>query len=62
MGQLAPDNSVPLTGLFDGGTRVLAAQAIGSVTITIATFVVALAVMHLVNAMGILCASAEGEA
>ncbi len=62
-GPLAPDNSAPLKGLFyGGGTQVLLAQAIGSVTITIATFVSAMAVMYLVNAMGLLRVSAEGEA
>ena len=62
-GPLAPDNSAPLRGLFyGGGTQVLLAQAIGSVTITIATFVSALAVMYLVDAMGLLRVSAEGEA
>jgi Amt family ammonium transporter len=62
-GPLAPDNSAPLTGLFyGGGTTVLAAQAIGSATITVATFVVSLVVMYAVNALGLLRVSAEGEA
>jgi Amt family ammonium transporter len=61
-GPTAPDNSAPLAGLFyGGGTTVLVAQAIGSVTITLATFGVSLAVMYAVNAMGILRVSAEGE-
>jgi Amt family ammonium transporter len=61
-GPLAADNSAPLAGLFyGGGMTVLAAQAIGSVTITLATFGVSLAVMYAVNAMGILRVSAEGE-
>jgi ammonium transporter, Amt family len=61
-GPLAPDNSAPLAGLFyGGGTTVLAAQAVGSVIITVATFVVSLAVMYAVNAMGLLRVSADGE-
>src|SRR5499427_4966778 len=45
-GPTAPDNSAPLTGLFyGGGWTVLAAQAIGSLTITVATFGVSLAIM-----------------
>lgn len=61
-GPLAADNSAPLRGLFyGGGTQVLMAQAIGSLIITVATFSVALAVMYLVNAFGLLRVSAEGE-
>jgi Amt family ammonium transporter len=61
-GPISPDNSVPLKGLFyGGGTQVLAAQAIGSLTITLCTFAVAMAVMHLVNATGLLRVSEEGE-
>ena len=61
-GPLAADNSAPLAGLFyGGGTTVLAAQAIGSVIVTTATFTVSLAVMYLVNAIGVLRVSAEGE-
>ena len=61
-GVLAPDNSAPLAGLFyGGGTTVLAAQAVGSLIITVATFVVSLVVMYAVNAMGLLRVSAEGE-
>src|SRR5262245_15437558 len=49
-GPLAPDNAAPLTGLFyGGGFQVLAAQAIGSVIVTSATFVVALALMYAVD-------------
>jgi len=59
---LAADNSAPLKGLFyGGGTTVLMAQAIGSAIVTCATFGVALAVMYLVNATGLLRVSAEGE-
>src|SRR5205807_8186042 len=61
-GPLAADNSAPLAGLFyGGGLAVLAAQAIGSAIVTVATFAVAYAVMYLVNAMGLLRVSREGE-
>ncbi len=61
-GPIAPDNTAPLTGLFyGGGSTLLIAQAIGSLTITAATFGVALAVMYVVNAMGVLRVTAEGE-
>jgi Amt family ammonium transporter len=61
-GPIAADNSAPLTGLFyGGGVTVLTAQAIGSLIVTTATFGVALAVMYLVNATGLLRVSAEGE-
>jgi Amt family ammonium transporter len=62
-GPLSPDNSAPLTGLFyGGGTTVLAAQAIGSAIVTLATFGVSLAVMYAVDAVGLLRVSPEGEA
>jgi ammonium transporter, Amt family len=61
-GPFAPDNSAPLRGLFyGGGFTVLTAQAIGSAIITTSTFVVAMAVMHSVNAFKMLRVSAEGE-
>ncbi len=61
-GPIAPDNSAPLKGLFyGGGTQLLVAQIIGSATITIATFAVALAVMYAVNATGTLRLPAEAE-
>jgi Amt family ammonium transporter len=61
-GPFAADNSAPLAGLFyGGGTTVLVAQAIGSAIITCATFGSALLVMYVVNAMGLLRVSAEGE-
>ena len=61
-GPFAADNTAPLKGLFyGGGTTVLLAQAIGSAIVTVATFGVALAVMYLVNATGLLRVSAEGE-
>jgi Amt family ammonium transporter len=62
-GVLAPDNSAPLTGLFyGGGFKVLEAQGIGSLIVTISTFVVAMVVMYTINAMGLLRVEAEGEA
>lgn len=61
-GPLGPDNSAPLKGLFyGGGTTLLKAQFIGSATITISTFAVAMAVMYAVHAMGMLRVSREGE-
>ncbi|HEY1374386.1 MAG TPA: ammonium transporter [Candidatus Binatia bacterium] len=61
-GPLGPDNSSPLTGLFyGGGAQVLAAQAIGSVIVTSATFAVSLGLMYAVNALGVLRVSEEGE-
>jgi ammonium transporter, Amt family len=62
-GPLTADNSAPLTGLFyGGGMTVLAAQAIGSVIVTVSTFTVAMVVMLTVNALGQLRVSKEGEA
>jgi len=61
-GALGADNTAPLKGLFyGGGFQVLIAQAIGSLIITVSTFVVALALMYAVNALGILRISEEGE-
>jgi Amt family ammonium transporter len=61
-GNFAADNTMPLKGLFyGGGFQVLTAQFIGSAIITISTFVVGLALMYAVNAMGILRVSEEGE-
>jgi Amt family ammonium transporter len=61
-GPLSADNSAPLRGLFyGGGTQVLVAQAIGSLIVTVSTFVVAIAVMWAVNAIGLLRVSKEGE-
>jgi Amt family ammonium transporter len=61
-GPFAADNSAPLRGLFyGGGTQVLVAQLIGSATITVSTFVAAFVVMKVVNAMGHLRVSEEGE-
>ena len=61
-GPLAADNSAPIRGLFyGGGTAVLLAQLIGRAIVTVTTFAVAYAVMYLVNTMGILRVSREGE-
>jgi ammonium transporter, Amt family len=61
-GPFAADNSAPLKGLFyGGGMQVLIAQCIGSLIVTVSTFVVALALMYAVNAMGLLRVSEEGE-
>src|SRR6266478_1048374 len=62
-GPLAADNSAPLAGLFyGGGLAVLKAQAIGSaVTTSMTALAVAMAVMLVVNATGLLRVSEEGE-
>ena len=61
-GQFGPDNAAPLTGLFyGGGVQVLVAQCIGSLIVTVATFVVAMLVMLVVKAMGQLRISEAGE-
>ncbi|HEY7336790.1 MAG TPA: ammonium transporter [Bryobacteraceae bacterium] len=61
-GPLAPDNGMPLTGLFyGGGMTLLKAQLIGSVVVTFATFSVALVLMYAVHMMGVLRVSKEGE-
>src|SRR4029434_7492895 len=61
-GPITADNSAPLKGLFyGGGTQVAVAQTIGSLIVTVSTFAVAYAVMYVVNAMGLLRVSAEGE-
>jgi len=62
-GPISPDNSAPLAGLFyGGGLQLLKAQLIGSACITLATFGVAMVVMHAVNALGMLRLPAEMEA
>jgi Amt family ammonium transporter len=59
---IAPDLSAKLTGLFyGGGTKVLAAQAVGSVIVTVATLAVSFAVFYALDAMGRLRLSEEGE-
>src|SRR5690242_16368249 len=61
-GPLGADNSAPLRGLFyGGGMQVLKAQMIGSACITLATFSVAMVVMVLVNAVGLLRLPPEAE-
>jgi Amt family ammonium transporter len=51
-----------LKGLFyGGGVQVLAAQAIGSAVITLTTFVAAMVMFSILNAMGILRISKEHE-
>src|SRR3984893_17644556 len=61
-GPITADNTAPLKGLFyGGGTQVLAAQALGSLIMTVATFSVAYVVMVIVNATRTLRVSAEGE-
>lgn len=61
-GPSGPDNATPLTGLlYGGGLQVLTAQAIGSAIVTSATFAIALIVMLVINAFGILRVSREGE-
>ena len=61
-GPFGADASSALKGLFyGGGTTLLTAQAIGSAIVTASTFTVALALMYLVNATGLLRVSAEGE-
>jgi Amt family ammonium transporter len=51
-----------LKGLFyGGGITVLKAQAIGSATITIVTFVAAMLMFTIINAFGLLRVSKEGE-
>ncbi|HEY2405391.1 MAG TPA: ammonium transporter [Polyangiaceae bacterium] len=59
-----PDNSPAslVTGLFyGGGSAQLVAQAIGSACITVATFVVGMALMYAVKATGTLRVSKDGE-
>jgi Amt family ammonium transporter len=61
-GPFAADNTTPLAGLFyGGGTTVLVAQLIGSAIVTVSTFAISFVVMWLVNAMGLLRITAEGE-
>ncbi len=56
------DTSSVVTGLFyGGGMGVLKAQMIGSFSITIATFIVSMALMYAVKATGTLRVTTEGE-
>ena len=59
---ISPDLSAKLTGLFyGGGSKVLVAQAIGSLIVTLATFGVSYAVMKAIDAVGLLRISKVGE-
>lgn len=59
---ISPDLTTKLTGLFyGGGYKVLAAQAIGSGIVTVATLAVAFAVMVAIDAKGLLRLSEDGE-
>ena len=59
---IAPDLSTRLTGLFyGGGFKVLAAQAIGSGVVTLATLGVSFAVFYALDAKGLLRLSEDGE-
>jgi ammonium transporter, Amt family len=61
-GAFAADNAAPLKGLFyGGGFQVLTAQFIGSFIVTVSTFSVALAMMYVINLIGMLRVSREGE-
>ena len=61
-GPIAPDNGMPLAGLFyGGGATLLIAQCIGSAIITVSTFAVSLVLMYAVHMMGLLRVSKEGE-
>jgi Amt family ammonium transporter len=61
-GPFGADVSAPVRGLFfGGGTNVLLAQFIGSLIITVTTFVVAYGLMYAVNLTGTLRVSKEGE-
>ena len=57
-----PAYTAPLTGLFyGGGLKVFEAQCVGSFTICAATFAVAMAIFLVMNKMGILRISKDGE-
>jgi Amt family ammonium transporter len=59
---IAPGSADALTGLFyGGGAKVLIAQCIGSATICISTFVVAMIMFSVLNALGLLRISEAGE-
>ena len=61
-GPLGPDNSAPLRGLFyGGGLTLFKAQFIGSAIVASSTFAVAMAVMYVVHAFGMLRVEKEGE-
>jgi ammonium transporter, Amt family len=59
---LGADTSTVVTGLFyGGGLGVLKAQAIGSFSVCVATFIVSMVLMYAVKATGTLRVSTEGE-
>ena len=61
-GQVTGVTENGLKGLFyGGGTQVLIAQVIGSATVTIVTFVAAMVMFSIINAVGLLRVSKEGE-
>src|SRR5579884_2213017 len=61
-GPISPDNSTALRGLFyGGGMKLLEAQVLGNLMITLATFGVAMALMYAVKLTGTLRVSKEGE-
>src|SRR5262249_29984108 len=61
-GPTGADDSSPVTGLFyGGGVDQLIGQLIGSASVTVATFVVGLALMYAVKATGTLRVSKDGE-
>jgi Amt family ammonium transporter len=61
-GPISGSTENPLTGLFyGGGATLLKAQAIGSATIAIVTFVAAMLMFSIINAMGLLRVSKEVE-
>jgi Amt family ammonium transporter len=63
-GPTGADNSeaTVVTGLFyGGGTKVLVSQAIGSASVTVATFAISMVLMYAVKLTGTLRVSKEGE-
>jgi Amt family ammonium transporter len=59
---LGADTSTVVTGLFyGGGLGVLKAQAIGSFSVCVATFIASMVLMYAVKATGTLRVSTEGE-
>jgi Amt family ammonium transporter len=61
-GPLAADNSTALKGLFyGGGLTLFKAQLIGNVIVVVATLAVSYVMMYVINAMGLLRVSREGE-
>jgi Amt family ammonium transporter len=61
-GPFGPDNSAPLKGLFyGGGTQILVAQLIGSAITCAATFTISMIMFFVLNKIGLLRISREGE-